>query len=163
MNGLSQGGAYGDDAQSATNFPLVRITNSGTGHVHYARTSGFTTLSVAPNANSTANFTVPATIELGASSLVAVANGVPSARVAVTISTNTNASLQVTPSTNIAGSGTHYGPFEPAFFQYHLSASAGSLSYATSAPSWLNVSPSAGTVTTTPVTVTLCGATINQF
>jgi hypothetical protein len=108
--------------------------NNGTGHVYHARTSGFSSRPVAPNATTTANFKVPATIELGASSLVAVANGVPSARVAVTISTNTNASLKVTPSTNIAGSGTQYGPFEPTFFQYQLSASAGSLSYATSAP-----------------------------
>jgi hypothetical protein len=37
LNGLSQGAAYGDDAQGATNYPLVRITNRATGHVFYAR------------------------------------------------------------------------------------------------------------------------------
>ena len=31
FNGFDLGGVYGDDAQSATNFPLVRITNNGTG------------------------------------------------------------------------------------------------------------------------------------
>ena len=38
LNGLSQGAAYGDDAQAATNYPLVRITNRATGHVFHART-----------------------------------------------------------------------------------------------------------------------------
>src|SRR5215467_16022058 len=33
FNGMSQGAAYGDDQQSATNYPLVRITNNATGHV----------------------------------------------------------------------------------------------------------------------------------
>jgi len=37
FNGLSQGAFYGDDAQAATNFPLVRITNLATGHVRYSR------------------------------------------------------------------------------------------------------------------------------
>jgi hypothetical protein len=79
LNGLTQGAAYDDGQMSATNFPLVRITNSGTGHVFYARTSGFSTRSVHPNAASTASFTVPASAELGPSSLVVVANGIPSA------------------------------------------------------------------------------------
>jgi hypothetical protein len=35
FNGFSQGAAYGDDAQMATNYPLVRITNTGSGHVFY--------------------------------------------------------------------------------------------------------------------------------
>src|SRR5205823_7650793 len=47
FNGLSQGAAYGDDAQSATNYPLVRITNSATSHVVYARTHNHSTMAVA--------------------------------------------------------------------------------------------------------------------
>lgn len=155
LNGLTQGAAYGDDAQSATNFPLVRITNNATGHVFYARTSGFSNLSVAPNASSTANFTVPAGIELGASTLVAVANGIPSAPANVTISANTVGSLLVTPSLNISASGTQYGPFKPAAFQYQLSATAGSLAYSITLPSWLRALPASGTVTTLPTTVTV--------
>ena len=38
FNGVSQGAAYGDDHQAATNYPLVRITNKRTGHVFYSRT-----------------------------------------------------------------------------------------------------------------------------
>jgi hypothetical protein len=85
LNGLTQGAAYGDDVQSSTNFPLVRITNNATGHVFYARTYDFAVRSVAPGEFSWARFTVPAGIELGASSLIVVANGVPSAAVAVTV------------------------------------------------------------------------------
>ena len=33
FNGFDLGGVYGDDAQAATNFPLVRITNSKSGDV----------------------------------------------------------------------------------------------------------------------------------
>ncbi len=39
LNGLSQGAYYGDDQQYNTNYPLVRITNNGTGHVFYAKTA----------------------------------------------------------------------------------------------------------------------------
>src|SRR5579862_3099357 len=38
FNGVTQGAAFGDDVQAATNFPLVRITNLKTSHVFYSRT-----------------------------------------------------------------------------------------------------------------------------
>src|SRR5579863_5372750 len=38
FNGLSQGAAYGDDAQSATNYPIVRIRNDATLHYFFTRT-----------------------------------------------------------------------------------------------------------------------------
>jgi hypothetical protein len=85
LAGLSQGAAYGDDAQDATNFPLVRITNSKTGVVTYARTSNWTSVSVAPGAASSTRFTVPKTTPAGPSTLVVVANGIASSPVPVTI------------------------------------------------------------------------------
>ena|SRR2546430_1593067 len=86
FHGLSQCSYYSDDNQSATNFPLVRITNSGTGHVVYARTHAFSTMGVATGSKMVrAQFDVPGTIELGVSTLEVVANGIPSAGVAVTI------------------------------------------------------------------------------
>ena len=85
LNGMSQAGAYGDDAQAATNYPLVRITMASTGHVFYARTHGFSSMAVASKAVSTTNFDVPATIETGAAALEVVTNGVPSKGVAVAI------------------------------------------------------------------------------
>jgi hypothetical protein len=86
FNGLSQGAAYGDDFQSATNFPLVRITNNASGHVFYAKTHDHSTMAVATGSKPVStSFDVPAGIETGASSLVVVANGIPSAAQAVTV------------------------------------------------------------------------------
>lgn len=86
FNGLSQCASYGDDNQSATNWPLVRITNNATGDVVYARTHTFSTMGVATGTKLvSAQFDIPATIGLGASTLEVVANGIPSAAVAVTI------------------------------------------------------------------------------
>ncbi|HVN03286.1 MAG TPA: kelch repeat-containing protein, partial [Bryobacteraceae bacterium] len=47
FNGLSQAAAVGDEFQTATNYPLVRITNTGTGHVFYARTHNHSSMGVA--------------------------------------------------------------------------------------------------------------------
>src|SRR5579884_314621 len=86
FNGLSQAVAYGDDAQAATNYPLVRITNNATGHVFYCRTHGHSTMAVATGAATVStNFDVPVTIEAGTSTLVVVANGIPSAGVSVSV------------------------------------------------------------------------------
>jgi hypothetical protein len=86
LSGLSNGAAYGDDFQDSTNYALVRITNNATKHVFYARTTKPSTYAVqtAAKAEST-HFTVPAGIETGASSLVVVTNGIPSAATAVTV------------------------------------------------------------------------------
>jgi hypothetical protein len=85
FNGMSQGAAYGDDQQSATNYPLVRITNNATGHVFYSRTHDHSSMAVAFNGVVSTHFDVPANQELGPSQLVIVANGIPSAPVAVTV------------------------------------------------------------------------------
>jgi hypothetical protein len=86
FNGLSQANAYGDDAQAASNYPLVRITNIQTQHVFYCRTHNHTSMGVATGAlKVTTHFDVPATIELGPSTLVVVANGIPSASVSITV------------------------------------------------------------------------------
>jgi hypothetical protein len=81
FNGLSQGAAYGDDAQSATNYPLVRITNLGTGHVFYSRTHDHSSMAVAFGGLVSTYFDVPLDQETGPSTLVVVANGIPSAAV----------------------------------------------------------------------------------
>jgi hypothetical protein len=88
FNGLSQGAAYGDDAQAATNYPLVRITNNTTHHVFYARTHNHSTMGVATgSAVVSTQFDVPATIESGLSKLEVVANGIPSTSVTITVVT----------------------------------------------------------------------------
>jgi hypothetical protein len=86
FNGLSQAAAFGDEFQTATNYPLVRITNTGTGHVFYAKTHNHSTMAVATgSAIVSTNFDVPATMETGASTLEVVANGIPSAPVSITV------------------------------------------------------------------------------
>jgi hypothetical protein len=87
FNGLSQANAYGDDFQDATNYPLVRIVNNATGHVFYCKTHGHSTMGVATGStNVSTRFDVPAGIETGAGQLFVVANGIPSAGAAITIS-----------------------------------------------------------------------------
>jgi hypothetical protein len=86
FNGISQAEAYGDDAQAATNYPLVRITNNATGHVFYARTHGHSTMGIATGTTTVSTtFDVPAHAEPGASTLVVVVNGVASAPVSLTV------------------------------------------------------------------------------
>jgi hypothetical protein len=86
FNGLSQANAFGDEFQVATNFPLVRITNTATGDVTYARTHDFSTMGVATGSAvvSTA-FDVPTNIETGDSQLEVVANGIPSLPIPITV------------------------------------------------------------------------------
>jgi hypothetical protein len=86
FNGLSQAASFGDEFQTATNYPLVRITNSATGHVFYAKTHGHSTMGVATGTRIVStNFDVPAGMETGVSTLVVVANGIPSAAVSITV------------------------------------------------------------------------------
>lgn len=85
LAGLDQGAAYGDDAQQNTNFPLVRIQNQRTGVVTYARTSRWSSVSVAPGAYSSTRFTLPASTPAGRSTLEVVANGIASQPVVVRI------------------------------------------------------------------------------
>jgi hypothetical protein len=86
LNGRSQGAYYGDDAQAATNYPIVKIVNTASGDVTYARSFNFAKMSISPKTHdNSAQFTVPAGIEKGASSLYVVANGIASAPVSVKV------------------------------------------------------------------------------
>ena len=80
FNGLSQCVGYGDDSESATNYPIVRIRNNRTGHVFYCRTFNHSTMGIATGAAIVGtNFKVPASVEPGPSVLEVVANGISSA------------------------------------------------------------------------------------
>jgi hypothetical protein len=86
FNGLSQAACFGDELETATNYPLVRITNNGTHHVFYARTHDHSTMGVATGSVTVmTNFDVPAVMETGASKLQVVANGIPSVAVSVSV------------------------------------------------------------------------------
>ncbi|HWA91003.1 MAG TPA: kelch repeat-containing protein [Rhizomicrobium sp.] len=86
FNGLNQGAAFGDELDTHTNYPLVRITNTATGHVFYARTHDHSSMGVATGATPVStHFDVPSGMETGASTLVVVANGIASVPVNVTV------------------------------------------------------------------------------
>jgi len=86
FNGLSQAAAFGDEFETATNYPLVRITNHASHHVVYAKTHDHSTMGVATGTAAVfTNFDVPAGTETGASTLEVVANGIPSKKVSITV------------------------------------------------------------------------------
>jgi hypothetical protein len=86
FNGLSQAASYGDELETATNYPLVRIKNNATGHIFYARTHNHSTMAVATKAVPTyTNFDVPGNMETGPSKLFVVANGIASNPIAITV------------------------------------------------------------------------------
>jgi hypothetical protein len=95
FNGLSQGTAYGDDSQAATNYPLVRL-NGENGGVTYCRTSNHritdpdgtsvTSMGVATGALPvTTDVAVPSGIAPGNYNLEVVANGIASEPFAVSV------------------------------------------------------------------------------
>ena len=74
LNGISAGAAYGDDFQMASNYPIVRLTNSS-GTVYFARTFNWSSSAIQnPNAVTT-EFTLPSGLPSGAYSLAVIANG----------------------------------------------------------------------------------------
>ena len=76
----------GDDAQGATNYPLVRLTNVASGRVVYARTHDHSTMGVATGTKIVSTlFDVPASAETGPGTLAVIANGIASTPTAVTI------------------------------------------------------------------------------
>ena len=91
LNGLSQANSYGDDRQMATNWPLVRVTDSS-GNVSYLETSSFSSMGVATGSTpQTATVLVPRQTQSGfeltsgSYSLVVIANGIASAPIDVTL------------------------------------------------------------------------------
>ena len=86
FNGLSPANSFGDEFETFTNYPLVRITNNATGDVFYARTHDHSTMGVATgNKIVSTRFDVSSATETGASSLVVVANGIASTEVPITV------------------------------------------------------------------------------
>jgi hypothetical protein len=79
LSGLSQAVIYGDEGAMGTNYPIVRLTNAGTGEVVYCRTHDHSTMGVnTGTAVHTTQFTVPGGTALGSYTLCVVANGIES-------------------------------------------------------------------------------------
>ena len=70
FNGLSGASAYGDDFQNETNYPIIRITNSGTGFVYYCREFNPSTMGICTGSSIVStHFTVPNNVALGKSTI----------------------------------------------------------------------------------------------
>jgi hypothetical protein len=78
FNGASQAGAYGDDYQAATNYPIFRITSSVNGQVYYCRTHGHNTMAVGYKGPSYTHVDIPSGIPTGQATIEVIANGNPS-------------------------------------------------------------------------------------
>ena len=147
LNGISEGAAYGDDAQMDSNYPLIRMTNSASGNVYYARTFNWSSTGVMTGSTpESTDFTVPAGLPVGTYSLVVVANGISSAPAAFNYLPD---ALQIAPLTGFTASGPHGGPFSVTAQSFTLTNYIGSsLNWSVINTSvWLNVSPGSGTLT----------------
>ena len=81
LTGISEGASYGDDAEMSTNFPIVRLTDTTTGQVSYAKTTGWTPGVATGNTISSVNFTLPnGTTNIGHELVSVIANGISSAQ-----------------------------------------------------------------------------------
>jgi hypothetical protein len=143
FNGISEGAAYGDDAQMDSNYPLVRMTNSLSGLVYYARTFNWSSSGVMTGTNIVStDFVLPATIPQGIYSLVVSANGNASAPITFVYSPD---ALLVS-STNLAFVGTAGGSFTPVSTSFILTnLGPTSLNWAVGkTASWLGISPTNG-------------------
>lgn len=90
FNGLSQAVSYGDDAQQATNYPLVRATSLADSTVTYWRTANHSTMGVATGSTVVSTtFTVPGGLAQGSYQIVVIANGIASDPVTVYADTGT--------------------------------------------------------------------------
>lgn len=78
INGIFGGGAYGDDAEMDTNYPIVKLTNAS-GGVYYARTFNWSSTGVATGSTPVStNFTLPSGIPIGTYTLTVIGSGIES-------------------------------------------------------------------------------------
>jgi hypothetical protein len=108
LNGISEGACYGDDAEMASNYPIVQISDAS-GHVYYARTFNWSSTGVAAGATpETAKFTLPTAVAKGTAYTVKViANGIASSPLTYNF-LGTALQLNVIPSDNPVTAGTPF-------------------------------------------------------
>jgi hypothetical protein len=78
LNGISQGAAYGDDLEMATNYPILKVTDTF-GNVQYARTFNWSSTGVATGSTPVSTqFTMPDGMGPGVYKMSVSANGISS-------------------------------------------------------------------------------------
>lgn len=140
LSGISQGAAFGDDAQMDSNYPLVRVTNSA-GNVYYERTYNWSSSGVMTGpAIQTTEFANSAGLPPGSYSLVVTVNGISSDPV----------NFQIEPILAIATSGQNIiltWPTNAVGFQLQMSLNLGPGAVWTTNSSPTNVVGGVNTVT----------------
>ena len=97
LNGLTNGGAYGDEANPYTHYPLVYLVDTS-GNVHFARTFSFSQMNPsAPGGQQTAQFTLPSGLPAGSYSLYVNASGISSAAFSYTVAGLPSGPYRITP------------------------------------------------------------------
>jgi hypothetical protein len=120
LNGISEGASYGDDAQMASNYPIVRLTSSS-GTVYWARTVNWTSALDTGSTPVTTQFTLPAGMPQGLYTLNVIANGIISAPFSLPVglsvidSTPANGATLASPPTSF--SVTFQQPIDPGSLQ----------------------------------------------
>jgi hypothetical protein len=84
LEGVADGAKYGDDAQMAENYPIIRISNNASGNVCFATTTKFSATSASFSLASKAK-NGNTVCQTGPSELEVVVNGIASAPSAVTL------------------------------------------------------------------------------
>jgi len=84
LNGLSENNFYGDDYQAATNFPLIKFTDSNN-NVYWGFTHDDSTHSMAPGTVSYTHFDINPATPPGTYTMQVVTNGIGSNKVTVKI------------------------------------------------------------------------------
>ena len=84
LNGISEGAAYGDDAEMSSNYPIVELTDPS-GNVYDARTYNWAPGVATGSALVTTNFALPAGLPTNTYMVTVIANGVASSPMSLTI------------------------------------------------------------------------------
>jgi hypothetical protein len=122
LNGLSEGANLGDDAEMASNYPIIRLTDAN-GNVSFARTFNWSSTGVATGSTpESVAFTLPAANAPGPYLVSVIANGIASTPVLDVLmgTVNTNLMLQVDAndpaSLDVLNNGSLLGAFPVSFF-----------------------------------------------
>lgn len=146
FNGISEGAAYGDDAQMSSDYPIVRLTDSS-GAVYYARTYNWSSTGIRTGTNIVSTeFTVPANLPVGIYSLVVTANGNASTSTQFVYAPD---ALLLIAGTTSTFSGPAGGPFNvnsTILTLTNVGSSALSWSLGTTS-TWFTASPGSGSLT----------------
>ena len=121
FNGMSEGAAYGDDAQMDSNYPLVRLTNSNNGNVYYGHTFNWNSTSVMTgNRLVGTDFVPPTGLPTADYTLAVVANGISSDPIAF-LSATSPPVITLQPKSQTLPAGTNV--------TFTIAAAGSSLSY----------------------------------